>query len=112
MWKVLKTFESEAEARVVESFLTAKGLDVQLLGTHSKYTVMAPSSMTLQGLRLMVRDEQVDAASQFLREQERSTHLSLVNEEPMGRMPGRRAPVWISVMLLAAAAAALIKKFF
>lgn len=109
---MLKTFESEAEARVVESFLSSKGVEVQLLGTHSKYTVMAPSSLNLQGLRLMVRDGQADMASQLLREQERGTHLSLVNEEPAAPMPGRRVSVWISVLLLAAAAAAVINEFF
>lgn len=33
-WILLKTFDSEAEARVVESFLKANGLNPQLLGVH------------------------------------------------------------------------------
>ncbi len=112
MWKVLKTYDSEAEARVVESFLAAKGVDVQLLGTHSKYTVLAPGSSTMQGLRLMVRDEQLPMANEILSEQERGAHLSVVTDDQSGKMPARRASVWISVMLAAAALAALARHYF
>lgn len=101
MWKVLKTFESEAEARVVESFLSAKGVDVQLLGTHAKYTVVAPGSSPMQGLRLMVRDEQAAQAVEILREQEKGAHLSIVNDDHPGLMPGRRVSVWVSVVVFA-----------
>lgn len=111
MWKVLKTYETEAEARVVESFLSAKGLDVQLLGTHSQYTA-APGSTSLQQLRLMVREEQLVSAREILHEHDRLAHLSIVNDEHGGKMPSRRPSVWISVGLTALVLAALARYLF
>ncbi len=80
MWTVLRTFESEPEARVVEAFLKANEIDVQLLGVHSHPGPVAPGSLKTASLRMMVRDEQVSAAENLLKETESRAHLSLADE--------------------------------
>ena len=83
MWTVLRSFESEPEARVVEAFLKANQIDVQLLGTHSHSTAVAPGSMKTAAMRLMVRQDQVPSANQLLKEQESRAHLSTVDGPPV-----------------------------
>jgi hypothetical protein len=83
MWTVLRSFESEPEARVVEAFLKANQIDVQLLGTHSHSGAVAPGSMKTAAMRLMVRQDQVPSANQLLKEQESRAHLSVVEGPPV-----------------------------
>lgn len=66
-WLLLRTFESEGEARVVESFLLARGFEVELLGTFGVYHAI-PGKMAGSGLRLMVRPRHHAAATQALAE--------------------------------------------
>jgi|GEM_PF-5285509 len=80
MWTVLRSFESEPEARVVEAFLKAHHIDVQLLGTHSHPGAVAPGSMKTAALRMMVRQDQAENARQLLKETEARAHLSVVTE--------------------------------
>lgn len=89
MWRVLQTFDSEGEARVIESFLIAHGIDAHLLGTHDKSKHLAPGSLMGAGMRLMVRMEQVEAARKLLSEQARKTHLEVVGEEHVPHRPAR-----------------------
>ncbi len=83
MWTVLRSFESEPEARVVEAFLKANQIDVQLLGTHAHSRAVAPGSMQTAAMRLMVRQDQVPSANQLLKEQESRAHLSAVDGPPV-----------------------------
>jgi hypothetical protein len=81
MWTVLRSFESEPEARVVEAFLKANQIDVQLLGTHSHSGAVAPGSMKTASMRMMVRQDQAESAQNLLKEAESRAHLSVVTEE-------------------------------
>ena len=63
---VLKTFESEAEARVVESLLTAQGFVVELHGTHASVYTSVRASQKGVGLRLMIRERDLEAAQEAL----------------------------------------------
>lgn len=80
MWTVLRSFESEPEARVVEAFLKAHQIDVQLLGTHSHSGAVAPGSMKTAAMRMMVRQDQAPAAQELLKEAESRAHLSVVTD--------------------------------
>ena len=71
-WSVLRRFDSEGEARVVESFLKAKGFDVQLLGAHSHQTTAVRGFAAGVGMRLIVRENDVAAANQAMLEAENS----------------------------------------
>jgi hypothetical protein len=102
-WEVLSTYTSEVEARVVESFLLAQGLEVQLLDTHMNAYRPASRALGL-GMRLMVRARDVERAKNLLNETQRSTHLEVVGEEsaPL-RNPFEK---WIVILLILAAAIA------
>ena len=110
MWTVLRTFESEPEARVVEAFLQANEVDVQLLGTHSHSSIVAPGSLKTSGMRLMVRDEQLPVAKQLLVEQEARAHLSVA--PPEGAPPPlekRYDKIIIALILFVVAVIAAVK---
>lgn len=110
MWTVLRSFQSEPEARVVETFLQSHDIDVQLLGTHLPSTMMAPGSVRSAGLRLMVRSEQLAAAEELLREQEARAHLSVVTPEgPPPKIETRWDKRIIAMFLVLVALLALLK---
>lgn len=89
-WVLLKAYDSEAEARVVESFLQAHEIPVQLLGTYARYTVMVPGRDRVSGMRLLVPEDQRARAEELLAEQARATHLDIVTEgEPPRLFSGR-----------------------
>lgn len=68
---LLSSYDSEGEARVVESFLRANGFDVELMGTKTQpYSLVA--KITGGGLRLMIASEQLPAAKQKLAEIEKA----------------------------------------
>jgi len=100
MWTVLRTFESEPEARVVEAFLQANEIHVQLLGTHSTYSIVAPGSRRTLGLRLMVREEQLAAAKQLLQEQEARAHLTVVTEGSPPKIDKRYDKIIVALLLV------------
>jgi hypothetical protein len=79
-WVLLRRFESEAEARVVESFLGSHDIPVQLLGTFARYTVMIPGGKKSSGMQLLVRESELKRAKELLDEQERVSRLSIVTE--------------------------------
>lgn len=89
MWTVLRSFESEPEARVVEAYLKAHHIDVQLLGTHTHAAAVAPGSLKTASLRMMVRQDQKAEAARLLVEAESRAHLSVVTESPA---PGASPP--------------------
>lgn len=66
-WSLLKVFDSEAEARVVESFMKAKGFTVELLGVYA-YGETGRGTMAGNGLRLMVLENEFDRAKKALDE--------------------------------------------
>jgi hypothetical protein len=86
-WSHLKTFLSEGEARVVESFLLAQGIEVKLLDTHSKYTHISPGRGQFAGLRMIVRESDLDAARDLLAESERGQFNLVDGEVPPGVPP-------------------------
>jgi hypothetical protein len=108
-WAVLESFTSEVEARVVESFLRAQGLEVQLLDTHMN--AYAPTSRSLgRGMRLMVRTADVERAREMLLESRRATHLEIAGEyAPPPRNPYEK---WIIGLLLFAAALTFLLSYF
>jgi len=108
-WVVLESFSSEVEARVVESFLRAQNLEVELLDTHMN-TYMPTSTSLGRGMRLMIRALDVDRARELLLESQRGSHLEIVGEH----VPVKRSPVekWMMVLLIAAAAAVLLLTYF
>lgn len=72
-WTVLRKFDSEGEARVVESFLRAKGFEVQLLGAHSHQAVSAVRGFQAgAGMRLVVRETDATAAEQAMKDAEQA----------------------------------------
>ena len=108
-WQVLAAFTSEVEARVVESFLRAQGLEVELLDTHmSAYDPSAPSSG--RGMRMMVRSSAVVQARALLEESERGSHLEIVGEHiPVVKSPGEK---WMLFLVLFAAAMTFLLTYF
>jgi hypothetical protein len=60
-WTLLRTFESEGEARVVESVLNAEGIETQLLGSHSRAAGPVPEI-----LQLRVRPADLPKAQEIL----------------------------------------------
>lgn len=97
-WTVLNAYESEVEGRVVESFLTAQGFEVQLLDTFGKR--MTPTRGGLSGgLRLMVRSKDLEAIRVVLQESQKGSHLSIVGEEqPLAKSPAEK---WMLALLIA-----------
>ena len=93
-WQLLTSFQSEAEARVVESFLLAHQVEAQLLDTHSKYTHIVPTRALSGGggLRLLVREHDLERARSLLEASERQSHLGLVTEEG-DMIPGKPPPI-------------------
>jgi hypothetical protein len=63
-WTVLDVYNSEAEARVVESFLKANGIDAKLIGSLPTEYLKAGG----QGLRVSVRNEDSARAIELLRD--------------------------------------------
>ena len=110
MWTVLRSFESEPEARVVEAFLKANQIDVQLLGTHAHSRAVAPGSMQTAAMRLMVRQDQVPSANQLLKEQESRAHLSAVDGPPV-KANNRIARALIAIVLVVLALTSLVVFF-
>ncbi|MGE3681829.1 MAG: DUF2007 domain-containing protein [Bdellovibrionales bacterium] len=78
-WTLLAEFESQTEARVVESFLRAHGFDVRLLDTHMQGWLPVQLGRS-SGMRLLVPARDVQAAREALASAQRSTHLSLIPE--------------------------------
>src|SRR5262245_9785884 len=66
---VLRTFDSEVEARVVESFLKAKGFDVQILGAHM-HQMVSVKGYSGTGLRLIIKEEFAAGAEQAMKDAE------------------------------------------
>lgn len=64
-WVLLETFNSEAEARVVESRLQAEGIETQLLGSQSRAAGLIPEM-----LRLMVQNADENRAQAILKSAE------------------------------------------
>jgi hypothetical protein len=60
-WVLLRTFDSEGEARVVESRLRSEGIATQLQGSHSVAAGRVPEM-----LRLMVQKQDLDKAKSIL----------------------------------------------
>lgn len=79
-WIRMATYNSESEALVVESFLKAHGIDVELFDTYAN-SYMPSISSAGTGMRLMVRSEDAERATQLLQERERASHLRLADEE-------------------------------
>lgn len=96
-WVVLKTFDTESEARVVESFLRAQGFEVQLLDTHSFGFVPLKGLVNKQGLRLIVRESQLTDAEEAMNNSA-PTHLSIAGEPPkVGATRGEKI-VWMTLI--------------
>jgi Putative prokaryotic signal transducing protein len=107
-WQVLEAFGSEVEARVVESFLRASGVEVQLLDTHMNAYV--PSSPTFgRGMRMLVRASDLGRARELLVESRRGSHLEIVGEHT----PVQRSPLekWMLLLLVFAAAVTLLLSY-
>lgn len=79
-WTVLENFDSQSEARVVESFLKAQGLDVQLLDTFSQTFLPARALGPGSGMRLLVHKQDEPRARQLLQEVQSSSRLHLVHD--------------------------------
>lgn len=77
-WSLLNHYDSQSEARVVESYLNANGIEARLLDTHTH--PYAPVKGLVKGMRLIVRTEQLEAAQTALREA--GSHLSIVGDTP------------------------------
>jgi hypothetical protein len=108
-WVVLESFPSEVEARVVESFLRAQGLEVQLLDTHMN--TYAPSSLSHgRGMRLTVRSADLERAKSLLVEGQRGSHLEIVGEQvPLARNSYEK---WMIALLVFATALTLLLTYF
>jgi hypothetical protein len=102
-WAVLESFTSESEARVVESFLRAQGFEVQLLDTHTN--AYAPTSQMLgRGMRLLVREKDLESARAMMIEGQRGSHLEIVGElQPVEKSPYEK---WMVILVLIALAIA------
>src|SRR4051812_33618202 len=100
-WVLLKSFDSEAEARVVESFLRANDFEVELLDTRVVGSGAGRAGPT--GMRLMVRSEDLERARNLITEARRSSHLEIVEGTPpaVERSPFEK---WIVLLLLLVAA--------
>jgi hypothetical protein len=99
-WAVLKTFDSESEARVVESFLRAQGFEVQLLDTHSHGFAPVKGLLKRQGLRLIVRESRLAEAEGALNNTT-PTHLDIVTGEPPKIGAGRaEKAIWVLLLLI------------
>ncbi len=103
MWTVLRSFESEGEARVVEAFLKAHDIEVQLLGTHSHPGAVGPGSRHTAAMRLMVREGQAADARALLNEAEARAHLSVVTD-PAPVPATRRVDLKVVLFILIVAA--------
>ncbi len=111
-WVLLRRFESEAEARVVESFLGSHDVPVQLLGTFARYTVMIPGGKKSSGMQLLVPEGELKRAKELLDEQERSAHLTLVTEGTPPPMDWRIDKILITLFALLAAVALALRYLF
>lgn len=97
-WTLLRTFKSEVEARVVESFLRAQGFEVQLFDVHTNS--MPALRPAMDGMRLMVRASFVAEAEAVLTAAQRPSHLEIVGEElPVARSRFEFWMVWLLVVL-------------
>lgn len=103
MWTVLRSFESEAEARVVEAFLRANDIEVQLLGTHSHPGAVAPGSRHSAAMRLMVRQDQAPEARSLLLDADARAHLSVVTDPAPPASVSRINQILVIVVLITAA---------
>lgn len=100
-WVLLKAFDTEAEARVVESFLASHDIKTQLLNTRSAYTQLAPGGMKTRALHMLISESELRRAKELLEEQERSAHLSLVEDgAPPPKMDWRVDKIVIVLLLL------------
>lgn len=61
-WTVLNSYNSEAEARVIESKLNSEGIVTQLLGSQSRAAGLVPNMLQLQ-----VRTEDLSKAKKILK---------------------------------------------
>jgi hypothetical protein len=80
-WVLLGNFEAQTEARVVESFLRAQGLEVQLLDTYMQALLPLRGLGPGSGMRLMVRRSDLEAARELLVKVENAARLSVVQEQ-------------------------------
>lgn len=99
-WVLLKAFETEAEARVVESFLASHDIKTQLLNTHSNYAQFAPGGRKTRGLHLLIGESELNRAKELLEQQERSAHLSLVEDGPPPSVDWRADKIVIVLLVL------------
>lgn len=60
-WVLLGKFNSEAEARVIQSLLASLDIECQLYGSHSR-----PAGLVPDMLRLMVRSEDLEKAREAM----------------------------------------------
>lgn len=99
-WEILDAFNSESEARVVESFLRAQGIDVQLLDTHVNSIPAVRASVS--GMRLMVRASDLERAREALAEAKRPSHLEIIGQEiPIEKSPFERWAIFAFIALAA-----------
>jgi hypothetical protein len=108
-WVLLKAFDSEAEARVVESYLSAHSIPVQLLGTFSRYTVMIPGGKKSSGMQLLVPEGERERAKELLHEQERAAHLSVVTDAPPPPVAWRLDKILLTLFALLAAIVLILR---
>ena len=106
-WTVLRKFDSEGEARVVESFLRAKGFEVQLLGAHSHQAVSAVRGFQAgAGMRLIVRETDATAATQAMKEAEAAGSPEFNTGTPPP-LTGQRDYIIVTLILVLALIVAL-----
>jgi hypothetical protein len=79
-WVVLHNYDSQSEARVVESFLRAQGFEVQLLDTYSQTFLPSMALGPGTGMRLLVRKQDEAKARESLMLAASSSHLNLVQD--------------------------------
>ncbi len=99
-WSVLRRFDSEGEARVVESFLKAKGFDVQLLGAHAHQTTAVRGFDAGVGMRLIIKETDAANANQAMLDAENSGTPELNTGSPPPSLLVRRD--YIVMAMLAA----------
>ena len=113
VWQILDTYTSEVEARVVESYLRAQGVEVQLLDTHMNAYVPVPPTSGRSGMRLMVRTSQIPHAVELIALNQSTTRLEVVESDhvPMAvvKSPGER---WMLFLVLAAATLTFLLTYF
>lgn len=104
-WTLLETYPSQTEARVVESFLKAQGLEVELYDQHSAYNLF-PARKGQTGMRLMVLKRDLEMAQELVNNAKVGSHLSLIDSQAEGMEVTKLPPFfnrreWIAGALFA-----------